>query len=218
MVDWNEFYQEPVSLNRIVEVVEGQKVFIEKIRKYSGAGSLLETGIGSGIFSVYLSCLGYRVAGVEINPDIVKRVAAFNDGAGFWGSRARLVMGNMFALPFKAGTFDLCFHQGVFEHFENEEISRALDEQLRVSRVVVFSVPSHRYPTKDFGNERLLSVSAWRTLLGSFRIMEEFGYNFGVSRIIHRLQGPIAQKVLRAISCDDLVCGREIGFVVGRRR
>jgi hypothetical protein len=66
------------------------------------------------------------------------------------------------------------------EHFSDEEIAGLLREQLRVSRSVVFSVPSDRYPRQDMGNERLMEPSRWAAIVargidaGSYRITARY--------------------------------------------
>jgi ubiquinone/menaquinone biosynthesis C-methylase UbiE len=77
------------------------------------------------------------------------------------------VEADAFSLPFPAQSFDVAFTAGFFEHFSDDEIGRLLSEQLRVARRVVFSVPNAAYPSRDFGNERLMSRAQWDALLRS---------------------------------------------------
>jgi hypothetical protein len=53
------------------------------------------------------------------------------------------------------------------EHFSDEQIGGLVREQLRVSRSVVFSVPSDRYPRQDVGNERLMPPEEWRRIVSA---------------------------------------------------
>jgi ubiquinone/menaquinone biosynthesis C-methylase UbiE len=75
-----------------------------------------------------------------------------------------------FHLGFPDDFFDAAFSQGFFEHFSEEEIALLLEEQTRVARHVVISVPNHAYRVRDFGNERLLSRQQWEELF------ERLGY------------------------------------------
>jgi hypothetical protein len=63
--------------------------------------------------------------------------------------------------------FDVVFSQGTLEHFDNAAIRELLDAQLRIGRYVVFSVPSVFWPTRDFVNERKMSLDEWKTVLQS---------------------------------------------------
>jgi hypothetical protein len=74
---------------------------------------------------------------------------------------------DMFKLEFQDRSFDLVYHQGVLEHFDDERIVAALSEQGRVGQWVVFHVPNRRYPTRPFGDERLLSNGHWKKLVRS---------------------------------------------------
>ena len=82
-----------------------------------------------------------------------------------------------FELPFRDSSFDVTFHQGLLEHFDDEQIAALLSEQLRVSRSVVFSVPNRFYKRKDFGDERLLSKAEWEWILAKFRVVESRCYH-----------------------------------------
>jgi hypothetical protein len=65
----------------------------------------------------------------------------------------------MLALPWQKREFDLAYHQGVLEHFPDEQIVQALREQAHVAEWVIFDVPNHRCSDRPFGDERLLSVT-----------------------------------------------------------
>lgn len=214
--DWRGFYGQPTTLRRIFEIVNGQKVFLDKIVNLGRGGALLEAGVGSGIMSIYLSSLGYRVIGIDSSRDLVERAHALSRTLSVVGISAEFVTGDTVSLPFESESFAVCFHQGVFEHFDDELIVRALREQLRVARFVAFSVPTVRYPYRDVGDERLLSASTWRAILQPFRVIDVFGYNFGPSRLLHSLQRHVPQQVLRLAKLDEVERGREIGFVVER--
>jgi SAM-dependent methyltransferase len=214
--EWQKFYEQPVTLRRIFEIVNGQKVFLDKIIHYGRGGGLLETGIGSGIMSIYLSSLGHRVIGLDKSSALVERARALSRTLSVLGVSPEFVTGDTTSLPFESESFAVCFHQGVFEHFDDDRILRALKEQLRVARFVVFSVPTVRYPCRDVGDERLLPASIWRAILRPFRVIDAFGYNFGPSWLVHALQRHVPQPVLRLAKLDEVERGREIGFVVER--
>ena len=71
---------------------------------------------------------------------------------------------------FKYKFFDVAFSQGTIEHFDNESIIQLISKQLAIAKYVIFSVPSVNWPSREFGNERKMSIDAWKGLLSN----EEF--------------------------------------------
>jgi ubiquinone/menaquinone biosynthesis C-methylase UbiE len=67
----------------------------------------------------------------------------------------------------KDNSFDILYHQGFLEHFEDSEIKLFLKEQSRVSKYIVFDVPISRRNDKiqEFGNERFLSLKQWKKII-----------------------------------------------------
>ncbi len=74
---------------------------------------------------------------------------------------------DMFSIDFPDDSVDCIFHQGLLEHFSDDEIIASLKEQGRVSELVIFDVPNDRRLKKiqEFGNERFISVSKWLELI-----------------------------------------------------
>jgi 2-polyprenyl-3-methyl-5-hydroxy-6-metoxy-1,4-benzoquinol methylase len=222
--DWRTFYRDrKIDLKLIVDTVNGQREYIERIQKYAKGPRLLETGVGTGITSIYLSCLSYDVTGIDNNREIVQTAATRNAALG---GRARFEEMDLFNLEFEPDSFDLCFHQGVLEHFCEAEIVTALREQLRVARTVVFSVPSHLYPQRDYGDEHLWSVEQWQRVLAGLHVVETFGYNYAPALVdrLNQLNRRYSRLPYRAIPMrfwpskrvNPLLYSREIGFVIMR--
>lgn len=59
--------------------------------------------------------------------------------------------------------FDIIFHQGFLEHFQDVEIRNLLNQQSGISDRIIFDVPNSRRWNKhqEYGNERFLSHSKW---------------------------------------------------------
>lgn len=55
---------------------------------------------------------------------------------------------------------------------------KLIDEQLRVAKKVVFSVPSKFYRIRDFGNERLLMIKKWGNILKNYEIEAMIPYYY----------------------------------------
>jgi len=79
---------------------------------------ILEVGAGSGRDSFDLAALGAEVYTLDYAPSSLKLIQKINEE-----SRAQTIPigGDAFALPFADETFDLVFHQGLIEHFREEE-------------------------------------------------------------------------------------------------
>ena len=134
---------------------------------------VLEVGAGSGSHSIVLSYFCPRVVSIDLSRPLIERCRKHNRRLR---GRAKFVAMDAFRLAFPADAFDVAFSQGFFEHFSDDEIGRLLDEQSRVARYVVLSVPNRSYAVRDFGDERLLSREEWEQLLG------RLGYRLLVSK------------------------------------
>jgi 2-polyprenyl-3-methyl-5-hydroxy-6-metoxy-1,4-benzoquinol methylase len=173
MANWNQYYSTPLTLDGIIRNLYGQKDFLSAIYD-SNAKTLLEVGVGSGAMSIFFSWVGLAVTGIDADAQVVQKVQA--ESARLNG-RAKFEVADTFQLPYPDQSFDLIFHQGLLEHFSDEEIHRMLKEQLRVARRVAFSVPNRWYPRRDFGNERLMSRAQWENILHPYRVVKSGYYS-----------------------------------------
>lgn len=128
----------------------------------SPPAKILEVGFGSGALAGYLQDFGYQVVGVDKEADVIayatKRLKAEMLGMPV------LIQGNAFELArglSDMAPFSLCLSQGLLEHFSDSDIKELLCQQLLVAETVVFSVPSDKYPRREFGDERNLPLSHW---------------------------------------------------------
>ena len=132
-----------------------------------GAGSALELGSGTGALSGMVSRWASHCCSVDIDRAVIRSARLSHDRLGARGS---FVQGDGFALPFRDQAFDVSFSQGLLEHFSDEDVTRLLREQMRVSARVLASIPTRSYPhigTRGpglIGNERLLPPDEWRRL------------------------------------------------------
>lgn len=171
---WDKFYSEDYNLEFLVKNTVCHLDLFKSI-SLENPKQILEVGSGTGLMSTFLSYLGFDVTSLDNNPRVLtnakKLVKKFN-------GKVKFVLADAFKIPFADNSFDLCFHQGLLEHFEDNEIIKLLNEQLRVGKTVVLSVPNDSYPQKDFGNEKLLPSRFWEELLKkNFKILESKEYN-----------------------------------------
>jgi SAM-dependent methyltransferase len=87
--------------------------------------SVLDVGVGSGLFAEAFSQRGLTVAGVDINPQMLPAVRQYVPEGEFRESTAE-------ALPYPDASFDLVF-MGLLLH-ESDEPLKALQEARRVAR------------------------------------------------------------------------------------
>ncbi len=150
--------------------------YLERVKQYCPTGGrVLETGIGFGYGAIWAAKRGFQAEGIDYSEDIVDRA---NLIALLLGARVVFRYGDMFELTrYIEGPFDVVFHQGVLEHYDDSSIRTLLEQQLRVSSTVIFSVPSKDYPfEREFGDERLMGVEEWRDILAPFNAVEICAY------------------------------------------
>jgi hypothetical protein len=137
---------------------------------------------------------------VDNSPGVLGTANAFIRSVG---ARVPAVLGDAFALPFGADTFDACFSQGLLEHFSDVEIQGLVAQQLRVAPVAYVSVPSVYYPHAGrrgpglIGNERLLGRRAWERILGRWPVTSRYYADFKVASFAGRTLPWPAQLLLR---------------------
>ncbi len=172
-MNWEQYYKErPLSLDRYVNSIWVHKPLLIEVA--SSGRNLLEVATGTGALSIFLSHLGYNIVSIDNNDGVLKRARENNANLK---ARVALEKADAFNLPFDGESFDVCFSQGFFEHFADGDIAKLLKEQLRVSRIVLFSVPSFWYPRQDFGDERLIGKEDWLRILSEFKLEKAVYYS-----------------------------------------
>ncbi len=187
-MDWEAFYsKQKHGVNELIGNLAVHRDFVRTIIeqvpvKNSESFYLLETGVGSGDMSIFFSLLGYNVTSIDNDPGVLANVKSRDLIKK--AKSLKMLQQDAFDLSFKEKEFNLTFSQGFFEHFSDDDIVKLIAEQIRVSRKVVFSVPSFWYRRKDFGNERLLQLEDWQRILKNFNVTRSFYYSFARKRIL----------------------------------
>jgi len=158
---WGHFYANSGDEGYYDRHISIHTPILNAIRK-SNPTKLLEAGCGSGIMSTYFSKIGKQCTALDNDPTVLEKASK---SAVALGGTVNFVLGDIFKLEFESNSFDAVFSQGVLEHFDDQDIRRAAEEQLRVARIVWISVPSFYYKHRDFGNERLLKDREWMRIL-----------------------------------------------------
>jgi acetyltransferase-like isoleucine patch superfamily enzyme/MoaA/NifB/PqqE/SkfB family radical SAM enzyme len=148
--------------------------YLDIVMKYWKNGATLETGIGSGYCSIFMSKNGARAEGFDNSKDVVLSAQEFNKR---YNGNANFFLGDLLRdESYSRNYYDVVFHQGVLEHFSDDEIRKIISIQVQHTDHVVFSVPSQYFPRKVFGDERLLSKEKWGEILYGFKIEEVYYY------------------------------------------
>jgi SAM-dependent methyltransferase len=195
---WDLHYSQKTTLYGFVASTAYHWPYLREVCSHAKS-TAIEVGCGRGVHSIFLSYFVPNVVGIDSNVKLIDK--AKKDNSRFRG-RAHFLVGDAFKLDFRDDTFDVCFSQGFFEHFTDEEICLLTERQLRIAKIVVASVPSIFYSTKDRGDERLMSIEEWQKVLKSFDT-NMFYYGFTPSHS-DRVASPKnlvdIRKILRLLS------------------
>lgn len=164
--NWGEFFSE--NLFTFFRTSQIQKRYIELIDKYiPEGGKALEIGAGSCYTTVVVADLvrnkNARVLYSDLSADLKNRAEQSFKSV----SNLNYQIIDAEVIPYANFYFDVVFHQGFLEHFDDETIVKFLEEQGRVSKYIVFDVPNNRRTdkTQEFGNERFLPHKYWQDLV-----------------------------------------------------
>ena len=119
----------------------------------------------------------------------------------------KTVLGDIRKIPYKDKFFSVTHSSGVFEHYSDKEIVKIINEQLRVSDVCIFSVPTKYFEKKMLGNERFLSRKEWINIINksNAKIVKKFGYHYKTlgKRILDVLKKPryLFRRIIRMKIC-----------------
>jgi len=177
---WSSYYADRDIFREYARKADRHKDFFHAIKRLTSSGRLVEIGVGSGTCAVVLHLdYGLWPVGVDIDEQMLniarRNFARINASL----LAERLVQGDGLHLPFAPMSFDVAYSQGLLEHFEDEVIRDFVDEGLRVSRYLAFSVPSCYLITGHLrGDERLLSKHQWERILAGYSLIaSEYYYH-----------------------------------------
>jgi len=214
-LSWSEYFKEQVTLPHFIRVINWLSPLIGKIEEWGGGKRCLEVGFGTGVLSIYLSHLGYEVTGIDIDNQLIDKAQVLNEQ---FAGKARFIKQDMFNLPNDV-SYDFAFHQGTMEHYDIEIIQKALHAQLKVSKMVIFSVPSKRYGQQDFGDERLFAYDQWMQILREFNVLDSFGFHRKKNRFMSIIMLPLLILNKKAYAeINKRYFSTQLGFVLEGNR
>jgi ubiquinone/menaquinone biosynthesis C-methylase UbiE len=104
--------------------------------------AVLEAGCFTGLSSALLAATR-RCTLLDLSPEALDLARLAFEGLGLQGE---FVVGDLFAMPFDDGAFDVVFNSGVLEHFKPSQRRAALVEMTRVTApggLLCVAVPNH---------------------------------------------------------------------------
>jgi len=176
---WVDFHLRQIAGRTPEELVRKKTAYkarlLTRLMQYVGSGAVLEVleaGCGTGTSLVELRNRGCRVVGVDRDQATIALARTLFDLSFYVADIGRL--------PFRSQSFDVCFSNGVLEHFEDEQIRKYIIEQLLVAHTVVVSVPSRQYRDEErtYGDERFMTHAQWQGILSPVStIIKSFGFH-----------------------------------------
>ena len=158
-----------------------KKKMVKKIIKYAKNKKVLEAGCGTGLVAGYLQKLGLQVTALDLSQkvlDYAKKIATNSNVL----SPCKYEQGDILNLKYKDKAFDVVFSNGVLEHFNDEELVKILSNQMRISKYVIFGIPSTYFGMNEkmLGNERSLTVSEWKKIINRAggRVVEQTSFHY----------------------------------------
>lgn len=166
--------------------------FIKKIKKYSKNGKVIELGCGTGIVAGYLQKDGLEVTAFDENKKVLEFANEIARKSNIIVPCSKYEVGNIFNMSFKEKEFDVAYSNGVLEHYSDEEIIKTLGDQMKISKYVIFGIPSTYFDISEkmLGNERTLKKYEWENLIekAGGEILEKTGFHY--YNKIERLKKP----------------------------
>ena len=161
----------------------------------------LEVGAGRGADSAHLSRLGATVTVLDFSSESCKQMRRTAEKLGV---ELNVVEGDATAMPFPAASFDIVFHQGFLEHFEDP--AAILSEQYRVlkpggyllvdvpQKYTLYTLRKKIAIMRDtwFGGwETQFSIGRLEKLVEScnFKVVRSYGWGFTGSFVFLRRPG-----------------------------
>lgn len=176
MSEWSKFLE--ASDRSLFSQSRTHPMLLERVMiEVPKGGKILEAGCGLAFLSKLLSDAGYNVTAGDIDEEVL----AAAERLGLHAPKLSYVKADLFNLADgHAGCdYDAIIHSGVLEHFEDDQIVLAFEQQRAITRKVVFKIPNIRttMTPEHFGNERFMSNQKWVDLAkaGGFGKVAVFG-------------------------------------------
>jgi ubiquinone/menaquinone biosynthesis C-methylase UbiE len=148
---WDKYWaaNNLLYVNKIVEVLQPH---LKKDMK------VIEIGAGSGATSLKLTEYDTNVTCLDYSQNAINLISKNSKNLG---TKINVVRGDAFKLPFEDKSFDICFHQGLIEHFRDP--APMIMEQKRILKengLLLVQVPQ-RYCIMTIQKHILINLGKW---------------------------------------------------------
>jgi len=156
---WETFWEDKQEVGEVYSNAGRVLEQLSRVLDLKGK-KVLEIGAGTGRDSFPLVEAGAEVTQLDYAENSLRllRQIAEKDRIP-----VHIVGGDTFALPFRDGTFDVVFHQGLLEHFRKPDAERLIRENVRVLKsggFLLVDVPQ-RYHLYTVVKHFLIAVNKW---------------------------------------------------------
>ena len=165
---WYDIYLDEIKksgslIDYFNEKISTKKELISLIEKYFEGGKIIEMGSGTSVVPTYTASLGYDSYALDKD----KNMLTLSGRMSYEYNKEKtpkFIEGSVFETKFEDEFFDVAYSNGVLEHFSDEDIIKALKEEMRISKTLIVGIPTRYFNKSEayFGDERFLPIRFWR--------------------------------------------------------
>lgn len=157
--NWEDFWKSKTSVREVYSNADRILRNLLAVTDLKGK-YVLEVGAGTGRDSLRLVSFGALVFQVDYAESSLAIIRTISKEEGI---SVHAIQGDAFALPFGDLSFDVVFHQGLLEHFREDEAQKLLRENIRVLKsggLLLVDVPQ-RYHIYTILKHILILIDRW---------------------------------------------------------
>ena len=177
-MEWIKVYKDEIDKIGVKKYIKNKikckKIYIKIIEKYANK-TIIETGCGTGIISLYLAQKGYKVVAIDNDEKMINLAKQISSIAKENENIPEYLKEDIINCKFDR-QFDVAFSNGVYEHFNDKTIINTIKNIFNFCQYNILSVPTNFFNKKEatYGNERFMSKKYWLKIFDSanFQVVE----------------------------------------------
>ena len=177
-MEWIKVYKDEIDKIGVKKYIKNKikckKIYIKIIKKYANK-TIIETGCGTGIISLYLAQKGYKVVAIDNDEKMINLAKQISSIAKENENIPEYLKEDIINCKFDR-QFDVAFSNGVYEHFNDKTIINTIKNIFNFCQYNILSVPTNFFNKKEatYGNERFMSKKYWLKIFDSanFQVVE----------------------------------------------
>lgn len=178
-MEWIKVYKDEIDKIGVKKYIENKikckKNYIKIIEKYAKNKTIIETGCGTGIISLYLAQKGYKVVAIDNDEKMINIAKQISSIAKENENIPEYLKEDIINCKFDR-QFDVAFSNGVYEHFNDKTLINTIKNIFNFCQYNIISVPTNFFNKKEatYGNERFMSKKDWLKIFDSanFQVVE----------------------------------------------